>query len=377
MRRGRLLILIGLVLLLGTAGFFLAARPLLGPQLLPSTPTGTGPTALPSNLTSIVLVAQDIPRGAVIPQAAVVMAPWPASYLPDGALLDLSQAVGRLAFVDLRRGTPLLLSQIVENALDTSGAGSYAAVLIPPGKVAFTMPLERLSGVSLLMKPGDHLDVLISVLFVDLDQEFQSLLPNYAYTVQPPIQPEGAPASGEAGSTLGIFGPESFLCRRYDDSGFGFPFCEAPQETQRSRMVTQMIVRDAVVLHVGDSPLDQPEAIAPTPTPAPEQPQPTSTPLAGINTTPQAPVEEVVPDLITLVVAPQDALVLNYALKSGADFAFALRAAGDAALVDTESVTLQYLIERYRISLPAKLPYGTQPRRDEVFRPQEAPAEEQ
>ena len=36
----------------------------------------------------------------------------------------------------------------------------------------------------------------------------------------------------------------------------------------------------------------------------------------------------------------------------------ALRSAGDATKTDTESVTLQYMFERFNIALPAKLPYG-------------------
>ena len=39
----------------------------------------------------------------------------------------------------------------------------------------------------------------------------------------------------------------------------------------------------------------------------------------------------------------------------------ALRSAGDTAQVETESVTLQYMFERFNIALPAKLNYGVGP----------------
>lgn len=370
MRRGRLLILIGLILLLGTVAVFLFARPLLNVQLGGGNPGPTvGATPLPVEVTPIVIAIQDIPRGAVIPEAAVQLAPWPTSYLPEGPLFDVSEAAGRTAFVELRRGNPVLLSQTVDSPLQQSDSGSYASVIIPPGQVAFSLPLNRLSGVSLLMRPGDHLDVLISLLFVDLDQEFQSMLPNYAYQVQPPI-PETVdnPVSGEAGLVMGVYGPEAALCRRYDASGFSFPFCEAPREAQRSRLVTQMIVSDAVVLHVGDSPLEKPETVEATPTPAPSAAEEAAGPEGE-----GAVVEPPKLDLITLIVSPQDALVLNYALKSGADIAFALRAAGDTARIETESVTLQYLIEHFNIPVPAKLPYGTQPRVDQIAGPTPVP----
>jgi pilus assembly protein CpaB len=41
-----------------------------------------------------------------------------------------------------------------------------------------------------------------------------------------------------------------------------------------------------------------------------------------------------------------------------------MRAAEDDSRVDIEAVTLQYLLDEYNIPVPAKLPFGTQPRID-------------
>jgi hypothetical protein len=65
---------------------------------------------------------------------------------------------------------------------------------------------------------------------------------------------------------------------------------------------------------------------------------------------------------LTLAVSRQDALVLDYAQLMGAHITFVLRRTGDAARVTTESVTLQYLMDRFNVELPPKLPYGTDPR---------------
>ena len=61
---------------------------------------------------------------------------------------------------------------------------------------------------------------------------------------------------------------------------------------------------------------------------------------------------------------PQEAITLNYLLYTGAEITLALRAAGDGTREDTNAVTLQYLMDVYRIPLPVRLPYGTQPRID-------------
>jgi hypothetical protein len=39
----------------------------------------------------------------------------------------------------------------------------------------------------------------------------------------------------------------------------------------------------------------------------------------------------------------------------------ALRPPGDEAVIPTDAVTLQYLLDVYRIPVPVKLPYGFEP----------------
>ena len=75
------------------------------------------------------------------------------------------------------------------------------------------------------------------------------------------------------------------------------------------------------------------------------------------------------PDIVTLIVSPQDALALNWAIKSGVDLVITLRAPGDTTAEETTSVTLQYLIENYNIPVPAKQAYGLEPRVDEAIVP--------
>jgi pilus assembly protein CpaB len=65
--------------------------------------------------------------------------------------------------------------------------------------------------------------------------------------------------------------------------------------------------------------------------------------------------------VITLIVTPQDAITLNYLVYSGAQLTMALRSAQDDTRVQTESVTLQFLLEQYNISVPAKLPNSMEP----------------
>jgi pilus assembly protein CpaB len=70
------------------------------------------------------------------------------------------------------------------------------------------------------------------------------------------------------------------------------------------------------------------------------------------------------PDLVTLMVTPQDSISLNYFVYSGAMLNMSLRNPNDVSRFAAESATLTSLLTQYNISLPSKLPYAMQPRLD-------------
>jgi pilus assembly protein CpaB len=155
--------------------------------------------------------------------------------------------------------------------------------------------------------------------------------------------------SGSTASPIGT----AFL-----DPAYGSPFYAVPSEDQRPRLVSQAMIQDAMVLQMGT--FENEAVIVPTPEPAVEG-QPVEETAAV--TTPT------VPDVITLVVTPQDAVTLNYLMFAGAKLTLAARPANDDTRVETEAVTLQFLLDQYNIAVPAKLPYGLEPRIDSAEYP--------
>ena len=75
------------------------------------------------------------------------------------------------------------------------------------------------------------------------------------------------------------------------------------------------------------------------------------------------------PDIITLVVSPQDAVTLTYLIYHGAQLTLTLRGIDDTARVETEAATLQFLLSQYGIPVPAKLPYGITPTLEQLAQP--------
>jgi Flp pilus assembly protein CpaB len=365
MRRGRVLILIALLLVLSAAGIFVAFV-LSGGNLFNRAAVTSGARETPVPVTAtlepvlnILAASQDLPRGVVIPTEALSAIPWPISMVPPSAITNAASIVGTRARYTIARGEPIFSTMIVQSLLQLSPSGSDAAAQIPPGFVGISIPYNRINGVALGVKDGDHVNVIVSWAVVDIDQTFQTLLPNHSTVLSPP-NPDG---------TLQL--PPSIVAVVNGGNAAGSPvgrgevgvntsanFYVIPSEPQRPRLVTQAIIQDALVLRVGNFGADKPQVIEPTPTAiagatASAPPPPTATPLP--------------PDIITLVVSPQDSLVLNYVNRIVERFpgavivTLALRSAGDTTRVDTESVTLQYMFEKFNIALPAKLNYGVGP----------------
>jgi pilus assembly protein CpaB len=288
------------------------------------------------------VAAQNIPQSTLITadDGAVTLETWSEDVLPEyiltEVLTDVTAAYGLRARVDIARGMIIVKSMLTEEPGGLGATGSDTAWQIPEGKVAYALPVARYSSVAWALQPGDHVDVLISLLIVELDEEFQSSFPNQVQCISPSDDPACTALSGHVGRLEGL--PNNFVVNL------------TPGESPRARLVTQLTVQDAIVLRVGDwqEKREEPPVEEETATEETEQ-QPVE-PTRG----------EVEP--LTLVVTPQDAVTLKHALELGADIDLVLRSAGDTDPVTTESVTLQYLLERFNIEQPPKLPYGVEPR---------------
>ena len=224
--------------------------------------------------------------------------------------------------------------------------------------VAISIPLrDRISSISYAPQAGDHINIIAAFTIVDLNSNTQTVLPDKVGQVTAP----------SAGGATAVTPPELTVKVATDadntqgsavlDPSLNQPIYTYPSESQRPRLVSQTLIQDAAVLGVGDFLLPGQTAAIAEPTPVAT---PTGQPVAA--TTQKT--TTVFPDTITIIVSPQDAVTLNYLIYAGAELTLVLRGTGDTQRVQTEAVTLQYLMDQYNIPLPAKLPYGTEPRTD-------------
>ena len=361
-RRGRTLILVVLILILllvlGMAAWLLYLQPMLSPAPTPTAGAGdmaiVVPTATPVEVTvEIVMLSQQVARGGFIDESMLTLVPIPAKDYVQGTFYENPEDVlGMRARYNLQPGTPLTQALLIGEG---GGANSFD---IPKGMVAISIPISKLSSVSYGLQPGDHVNMIASLLLVDLDQNFQTILPNNSASV---IMP-GELANQSTGTV--IIGPDpatgkSIVGRIENDPGLGQPIYIYPDEEQRPRLVSQTLIQDVTILHVGIFPQGEPSVAQPAQAAAVD---PNGQPVQQAQ---PAPVSDIpVPDVITIIVNPQDAITINYLLLSGARMNLVMRSAGDDSIIQTEPVTLQFVLDQYNIPDPAKLPYGIEPRTD-------------
>jgi pilus assembly protein CpaB len=291
MRRGRILILLGLILAIGTAAAVLV--------ILQTTPSEPPQPELEDVVVAVQPIAEEEPV-----EGRIELRPMPMEYIPEGALRSLEGTDGLLAAGPIPQGA-IIHPDLLISPVELMQEGELGK-LVEPGLVAIAFPIDELSSVSYGIQPGDHVDVLMTFFFVDVDQDTQ---------VKEPICAPLCP------------GPEGEQ--------------EGQLTEQRPRLASQLTLQDVEILRVGrwlqeETPPEEADNQARTGEPVPVE----------------------LPKYVTLMVTPQDALVLKLARESGASIDMAVRAQDDVQQFTTQQVTLDYILARFGLGLPAKQTYS-------------------
>lgn len=340
MRRGRIFIYLALLILVALAGGYFLLQGQSG--------VGGGAVAPTPVMIDIVIAQQNIPQGAVITDDVLGKIS-----LPEGTDFGVmfryaqrdEQLFGKVAKYPIEQGV-VITQAMIGSPSEIAVGGPEWASLISPGMTAISIPISRLSSVAYGVADGAHANVVACFLFVDIDAGFQSELPNGIVSVSSAGYPVESP---NLTATVGSAGEGGPVQGRIElDPTLQQPIYVVGSEPQRPRPVCQTILQDVVVLKLGNFSVDGEEVATPaTGEGSPEQ-QPTVQP----------------PDIVTLVVSPQDATALTYMLYGGAELTLTLRRTDDISRVDTEAATLQFLLSQYAIPVPAKLPYASTERID-------------
>ncbi len=338
MRRGRILIFVVLILIIGLVVAAVAVRQFLLQANQPAQPA----------FVEVYIAGQNISQGGDISEGVLDTISIPQDKVVD--VMFTQDELGlltsnKVAKFPLDQGVVITASMISDKSAAVSIAGPSWAAIIPAGMTAISIPTDRLSLVGYGVADGAHVNINACFLFVDIDPTFQTILPNLtAQLIGTGFTPDALPVL-----SLGVNAGGAPQGRLELEPSVQQPYYIIPSEAQRPRKVCQMLLQDVVVMKLGNFPL-------------------TATNAAQPPADPNAPV--VAPDIVTLIVSPQDSVTLSYLIYScnpdndtvcSTKLQMTLRNPSDQARQATEASTLQFLLSQYNIPVPAKLPYSIQP----------------
>ncbi len=343
MRRGRTLIMVLLIIIIGVIVAFFAFSQFLG--------GGNTADQVPTTV-EIFYAGQNIPQGEEVTDAALLTLTIPRDKLVDVMYTVEERALllGQVAKYPLDQGVVITQSMVGDSSASIAISGPQWASLIPAGQTAISIPADRLSLAGYAVADGAHVNINACFLFVDVDPSFQSVLPNrFVILTGTGFNADGLPLITLGAGIVGEGAGEPPLQGRLElEPAIQQPYYLIPSEPQRPRMVCQILLQDVVVLKVGNfslAPITSTESTDPGAVPADPAAQQGST----------------APDIVTLLVSPQDSITLSYLIETNAQLSMTLRNPSDQARQATEASTLQFLLSQYNIPVPAKLPYSLQP----------------
>lgn len=323
----------------------------------------------PNDRLQVVVALQKLPRGFTIPadayNNAVGIREWPAASVPiDAIVVDKGQdaqriieqqVVGKIARTDIEREEPLLRANLVDNATQLAQTGSDVAAQLGANMRAFAIPVDKLGSVGYSVAAGDRVDVVLSFEVLDVDQDFQSALPNWVYEAQ-----YGTFSDTGSRVTTSVTPQEGAALGRIDTIPPGELANLVPSEPQRPRLVTQRTVVCAPVMLVGEAPMDgQILGVDQS-----GDRGGLSSGSSGFVSTPESsarPENSTRPDVVVLAVSPQEVNVLQWAVTSHIGISLSLCSIQEGAAAATSAVTLQYMFETYNVPVPPRLPYSLEP----------------
>ncbi|MBV9440519.1 MAG: Flp pilus assembly protein CpaB [Candidatus Eremiobacteraeota bacterium] len=245
---------------------------------------------------SVVVAVRTIPAHAVIAQDMLALVQRPADAVDPDALAAPAAAAGSTAVNEIPAG-----SAITASKLQRYGALGFPA-RVPKGKRAVSIAIDRVKGVSDLIRPGDHVDVIAvvaaqgdaaphAVTFIRDAKVLatgQSIDPNPAASPSP----DGSASAGYQTATLEVTPKQADLLALGDVSATLRLSLRPLHESPRSEPVEPLHLATAAATH--EAPPVAPPAAAPAPAAAPPHPTMPLPPRAAAPHNPPAPAVTVI-----------------------------------------------------------------------------------
>jgi len=231
----------------------------------------------------VVVAARAVAMRSTLMEADLQAITLPVDAVPEGAIGDPAEAEGQITLVDLSAGEVILARRLLDPNVVT-GAGRLA-LFVAEEEVLMAFPATDLMSRVEVLKPGDRVDLLISLEFPTGRE----------------VEVTTSPGETETARTTGSTGEE---------------------------LATFVVLENVGIAAITGGRSSTTESGGVLPSGA-----------AGVQ----------LPPAILFALSPQDALVLKYVKDAGGIQDIVLRAPGAEGPFDTEPVDVDYVLNRFQI----------------------------
>lgn len=304
----------------------------------------------------VVVARVRLPVGTMITEEMLRVEQRPASNiaLQGGyTFTDTARIVNRIARVEIARGQEILTAMLTNVPTDVAEFGSDLSLFIPTGEVTIAFPINATSGLAFAMRPGDEVDMIMTLNTIEIDPEFRTALPNREFRVSEQGLLSGQPFLFESTAQGRLeFIPE------LNQVALIIPGKSADEQKDGDdaiiipKSVTQLTIQQAKVMWVGT--WTDPRILELN-AEAQEQAADASANLLATPTPIRpdyAAFSETADTHVILSLSAQDALALKWAREQGVSIDLALRSPGDQTVFTTVSVSLPQMIDQGALAIP-------------------------
>ena len=117
------------------------------------------PEPPPIKLARVLVAQKDIPSQTIITQSDLAIREVPVDYVQPSVAIYLEDVVGWISSVPINAGEQILKTML----LPPGKIGKSLSEITPGGKRAITVSVDNSSNIVDLIKPGDHVDILVFI----------------------------------------------------------------------------------------------------------------------------------------------------------------------------------------------------------------------
>lgn len=114
-------------------------------------------------LKPLVVAKSSIPARSIIKAEQLTVKDIPSQGYPLGGASSIQSVVGSVSLVALSTGDFVVNSVVEHPSSNANNVSGSNALTVPDGKRAVAVPIGLVSGVGYMVKPGDHVDVLVTM----------------------------------------------------------------------------------------------------------------------------------------------------------------------------------------------------------------------